>query len=145
MGAKFRSAPAVVTRAMHEAAQAVKADAEKSTATWKHKVTFTITQSGASFTIATNDEIYKFVDEGTRPHIIVPRNARVLRFATGGSPKTTPGRITAGGGSKGSGVVFTGRVNHPGTKARYFTKQLQKTWARGTAPYIARALEAHFR
>jgi hypothetical protein len=145
MGAKFRQAPAVVKRAMREAAEAVKADAEKSTATWKHKVTFAITAAGTGYTIATNDKIYGFVDEGTKPHVIVPRHGRVLRFATGGQPKTTPGRITAGGGSKGSNVVFTPRVNHPGTKARLFTKQLAQRWQRGTAPFIRHALEAHFR
>ena len=36
--------------------------------------------------------------EGTRPHAIFPRSARVLRFETPG------------------GVVFAGSVNHPGTR-----------------------------
>jgi hypothetical protein len=40
--------------------------------------------------------------EGTRPHLIVPRSAKVLRF---------PGR---------SGIVFARRVNHPGTKPNRF-------------------------
>lgn len=145
MGAKFRSAPQAVQKGMREAAEAVKADAEKSTATWKHKVNFIIQQDGPNFIIATNDEIYGYVDEGTKPHVIVPKRGRVLRFAAGGRPKTTPGKLTSGSGSAGGDIVFTPRVNHPGTKARLFTKQLAERWRRGAAPFVRRALEAHFR
>jgi len=43
-----------------------------------------------------------FVDAGTRPHKIYPRNASVLRFVAGGR------------------VRFATMVNHPGNKARNF-------------------------
>lgn len=43
-----------------------------------------------------------FVHEGTAPHLIVPVNAKVLRFEAGG------------------GVVFAARVQHPGTAANPF-------------------------
>lgn len=39
----------------------------------------------------------EFVRDGTRPHVIVPVRARVLRFEVGGD------------------VVYAARVNHPGT------------------------------
>lgn len=42
------------------------------------------------------------VEFGSRPHVIVPRRRKVLRFSAGGR------------------VVFTERVNHPGTKPRPF-------------------------
>lgn len=45
-----------------------------------------------------------FVHDGTRPHVIRPRNASVLRFPTR------------------SGIVFAAHVNHPGTKARPFLR-----------------------
>ena len=145
MGAKFKSAPHAVQKGMKQAADAVLLDFAKTTATWKHKPRFTVQHDGKTYTITTTDEIYGYVDEGTKPHVIVPRHGRVLRFAVGGRAKTTPGRITAGGGSPGKDVVFTPRVNHPGTKARLFTKQIAKMWQRGTAPYIRQALEEHFR
>jgi hypothetical protein len=45
--------------------------------------------------------------EGTRPHIIVPNRARVLRFSAGGR------------------VVYTHAVRHPGTRAnKYLTDNL---------------------
>lgn len=43
-----------------------------------------------------------FVHQGTRPHTILPRRASVLRFNVGGA------------------VVFTRRVNHPGTRPQPF-------------------------
>lgn len=46
-----------------------------------------------------------YVRDGTRAHVIVPRNASVLRFTSAaGSP------------------VFAHRVNHPGTKPNPFAK-----------------------
>jgi hypothetical protein len=127
MAAKFRQAPDAVQKGMREAAEAVKADFEKTTSGWKHQPEFSIDGDGMNFTISTDDEIYGYVDKGTRPHIIVAKNARVLRFETGGD------------------IVFTPRVNHPGTKARLFTEQIAKSWRRGTAPYVRQALEEHFR
>lgn len=46
----------------------------------------------------------RFVHEGTRPHVIRPRNARALRFEISGR------------------VIFAARVNHPGTRARPFLR-----------------------
>lgn len=47
--------------------------------------------------------------EGTKPHLIVANNAKVLRFV------------------KGSSIVYAHSVMHPGTKAnRYLTDNLRK-------------------
>jgi len=43
-----------------------------------------------------------YVHEGTRPHVIRPRNARALRFEAGGR------------------IVFAKRANHPGQRAQPF-------------------------
>lgn len=55
-----------------------------------------------------------FVELGTRPHTIVPRRAKALRFAVGGNA-TLSGRPRSG-----SSVIFTKRVRHPGTRAQPF-------------------------
>jgi hypothetical protein len=47
-----------------------------------------------------------YIRDGTRPHMIVPRSAKVLHF-----------RTDAGAS------VFTARVNHPGTRANAFAKR----------------------
>ena len=55
-----------------------------------------------SVTVGSDLEYAAMVNDGTRPHVIRPRNAKVLRFTVGGQ------------------VVFARVVNHPGTKARPF-------------------------
>ncbi|MER7135405.1 hypothetical protein ABT358_02530 [Streptomyces sp. NPDC000341] len=54
----------------------------------------------------------KFVLEGTRPHVIRPRRASVLRFEVGGR------------------VVFARKVNHPGTRANNFLGRALRTGCR---------------
>lgn len=52
--------------------------------------------------LGTNTEYAIFVEKGTGPHIIRPKNARVLAW------------------NDKSGAHFARRVNHPGTKAQPF-------------------------
>lgn len=54
------------------------------------------------------------VHEGSRPHDIVPRRRKALRFAPG-KGSTLSGRPRAG-----AQVVFARRVRHPGNKANPF-------------------------
>lgn len=54
------------------------------------------------FTVGSNVEYAPMVHDGTRPHVIRPRNARALRFVVGGR------------------VVYARVVHHPGTRARPF-------------------------
>lgn len=53
-----------------------------------------------------------FVEFGTAPHDIVPRNKKVLAFPAKGSA-TLSGRVR-----KGGQVIFARRVKHPGTRAK---------------------------
>lgn len=63
-----------------------------------------IVQTGFNVTgsVTSRANYSAFVHNGTDPHIIRPRNARALRFTSGGQ------------------VVFARYVNHPGTRARPF-------------------------
>lgn len=140
--AQFERQPAAVKKGMRDAAEAVKLDFELTTQGWKHKVTFTITEVGdTDLAVGTDDEIWKWVDEGTKPHDIVARNGALLRIPTGGAAKTIPGRLTSGAGARGSVIIFRKRVRHPGTKARRFTQEIQKRWTRGVQPFIRAAIE----
>lgn len=99
-------------------------DFEKTTAMWGSEPSFTVESDGEfSRVIGTDDENYQRIDEGTRPHVIVA-HGKALAFASGGSAKTRPRVIGSSGGSKGSGVVFTKRVNHPGTEGRAFAETI---------------------
>jgi hypothetical protein len=53
-------------------------------------------------TIVFDTDYSAFVNDGTRPHIIRPKNAKVLRFNVGGR------------------VVYAKVVHHPGTRPRPF-------------------------
>lgn len=54
------------------------------------------------FTVFTNVEYAQMVHDGTRPHIIRPKNAQALRFRVGNR------------------IVFARVVHHPGTRPRPF-------------------------
>ena len=61
------------------------------------------------FTVFSNDPIARFLDQGTKPHIIKPKTAKALRwFGVFGNP------------------IFARSVNHPGTSPLFF---VQKTRA----------------
>ena len=55
-----------------------------------------------------------FVELGTRPHIIRPRNRQALRFPAAGAKVTLAGRVRSGQGN--GAYAFAKVVHHPGTK-----------------------------
>lgn len=112
---------------------------EGTSRTWKHRPKFHKTVDVArdlvSTIVETDDNIYRFVDQGTRPHIIRPKNKKILAFQPGFTPKTSPGSLTSGGGGR-SGVRVVARVvRHPGSKPREFTAKIQEEMDRA-APRI---------
>jgi hypothetical protein len=132
-------------RAGTQVAADVLQDFKRTTATWQHKVTWTkqvvATAGQVLLNVGTADAIYRYVDEGTRPHVIRPRRARMLRFATGYQAKTTPGVIGSGPGGARGPVVYAKAVMHPGTKARGFSKAIAKKWRKPFAVAMQRALD----
>lgn len=145
LGDVYKRLPKAVERGMKKATEEAKKDFEKTVSSWEHKPSFTIEEQGnGEYVISTDDKIYSYVDLGTKPHTIRPRG-RFLRFSPGSRPKTSPGKITAGGGSRGSGVVYARVVRHPGIRARLFTRQITQRWRRGVAPFIRAELEEAIR
>lgn len=65
-----------------------------------------------SVTVGSDLEYAAAVNDGTRPHVIRPRRAKVLRFSVGGQ------------------VVFARLVNHPGTKGTKFLDKALEDVAR---------------
>lgn len=103
---------------------------QKTVATWEVKPEFQVmtevSGSRASFLIGTDDPIYRYVDFGTRPHIIRARNAPYLVFRVGGKPKTRPGILQSGPGRPGTRWVRVKEVHHPGIRKRGFTEIIEK-------------------
>jgi hypothetical protein len=116
-------------------------DFKRTTATWEHPVEFheSTHVAGDDQEIAvevwTEDEIYGYVNNGTKPHEIWAgfytgkSDKKVLAFVPGSVPKTTIGNLDAGPGAEGTGdAVYRAHVNHPGTKARRYDLQIEREW-----------------
>lgn len=103
---------------------------QATTRTWQRKPQFDVAvlQSGTDYVVVagTDDDIYGYVDTGTRPHIIRPRRSRYLRFQVGGRPKTRPGVIHSYPGAPGTDWRSAYFVLHPGAGARRFTATIAR-------------------
>lgn len=67
----------------------------------------------------------RMVEEGTRPHTIVPKTRRVLSWKTGSGGRyvtSASGRRRYQSGS--AGRAFAMKVNHPGTKPRPYMQAI---------------------
>lgn len=118
---------AAVKAAMRETAEGARNDFERTTATWENKPSFELIETTTGIVVGTDDQIYQYVDEGTRPHIIAPKAGKALRFMGGHRAKSTPRVIGSGsGGASGPVIIRRGAVQHPGTKARDFTEVISK-------------------
>ena len=137
--------------AMKRCATQVKRDYKKTTQSWSHQPEFkesvSIAGPGPILQVWTEDLIYKFVDEGTKPHEIWAgiytgkSDKKVLAFGSKFTPKTQPRVLGSGPGFSGGDVLFRPFVEHPGTKAREFSEMIQKDWE----PRFKREMEATLR
>ena len=136
---------------MRRVATQVRKDFGKTTATWEHKVEFkesvSIAGPGPILQVWTDDLIYKFVDQGTKPHEIWAgiytgkSNKKVLAFGSQFKAKTQPRVLGSGPGARGGDMIFRPFVQHPGTEAREFSEMIQKDWK----PRFKREMEATLR
>ena len=125
---------------------------DKVVESWKNKPTFQarkyIRPDKFSVTVfPTGDaaEIYTYVDQGTRPHLIMAKNVPYLKFRTGYSPKTLPNParvvIHPQGGKSTGPWVSAKVVHHPGSEPRKFSEAI----ARDIEPEFKRVIENTFR
>jgi hypothetical protein len=116
---------------------------ERTVETWRRKPKFDVLVDvgggEAVVLVGTDDEIYNYVDQGTRPHIIRPVKARRLRFQSGYKAKTTPRKIGSQAGGPFGDTVYAMQVMHPGSKAREFSPTIQK---RRRKPFTRRMVKA---
>ena len=96
-----------IERTMALGVEKAKGEIAALTRTWATPPTVEERTKGDDTLIVVTDKRWVFADEGTRPHVIRPKRAKVLRFTTS------------------AGVVFAKKVNHPGQKAQYLTKKVQ--------------------
>lgn len=126
---------AVMKKAVQKSADLTRRDLESTTRTWDHKPKFAVIveQNATLFSVfaGTNDDIYRYVDEGTKPHDIKPKRSKFLRFSSGYKAKGKTGVIGSQEGGSSGDDVFSRGVHHPGFAGRHFTvliaKRRQKT------------------
>jgi hypothetical protein len=123
-------------RELHDAldhtANIIRDDFHKTTDTWHNKPDFKKIGPRSTFgqlevIVETRDEIYSYVEYGTRPHVIVPKK-RGGRLAFRGKyvAKTRPGVISSRAGGAKGGLRFAKQVQHPGTQPRHFSATIAK-------------------
>ena len=128
--------------ALYNAGKQIKKDFEGTVKTWDHKPEFEVTPTNlrtatqwirkAEVEVTTDDEIYGFVDRGTKPHVIMAgiytgkSKKKSLAFPSVWAPKSKPGNLRARRGFKGKVDTFVPSVHHPGTEARGSTKMIAK-------------------
>ena len=99
---------------------------EKTVRTWQTRVRFIVRKTKLGRSVYTLSRTYRYVDLGTRPHIIRARRAPALKFKAGGKPKTKPGTLASYQGKPGKDWRSAQSVRHPGTEPRGFTDEIAK-------------------
>ena len=140
---KVESCAKEIKAALKDEGRDVVKEYEKTVATWKKKPKFEsivdVSGGDAAVLTGTDSEIYGYVDEGTRPHIIRPVRASRLRFKSGYKAKTQPRKIGSQAGGAFGDTVYAMQVRHPGSKAREFSPTIQK---RRRKPFTRRMVGA---
>lgn len=125
-------------------------DLEATTRTWDHKVKFVVVveENASAYAIfaGTNDDIYNYVDRGTKAHDIFPKRSKYLRFYGGYRAKTRVGIIGSQEGGASGEAVFRQSVHHPGFAGRNFAatiaRRRQKTLEQEMSQSIAKVARA---
>jgi len=132
-----------IQNGLDAAAVGARADFEATTQTWRTAVTFTIEDIGTfGRRVSTANTIYGYVNDGTKPHTIVAKPGKSLRFGTPYDAKTRPRVLGSSHGGSGSDIVVTKRVRHPGTQPRDFAQTIAKKWDKELARVLQRAIDA---
>jgi hypothetical protein len=126
---------------MEDAAEAAKKDIEATFETWSHKPTVDVKERSDGYSLTVNDDVWNMLDKGTRAHRIVARRAKRLRFFGGYRAKTRPGFIGSQAGGASGGVVFRQSVNHPGTKARSWSKLIGTKYRAQLQTFISKRIK----
>jgi hypothetical protein len=128
----------------------VKTDFKKTTRTWKHQVKFetliSLKPPGPTILIGTDDQVWNWLNEGTRPHAIFAgiftgkSNKKALAFPSRFKPKTKVKSLKSTAGSKGGPTVVVPFVQHPGTEAREWGLLIAKRRQRWFKKQMERAM-----
>lgn len=113
---------------------------QNTTRTWQHKPTFETIKQPRGWAIKTTDQIYNWVDQGTRPHTITAKNVPFLVFRYPYRSATVPNVISSRAAARGNNWARKRSVQHPGTEARNFTDIIIRRLQQRAANRVRQAL-----
>lgn len=117
-------------KAALKTAHLVERDLKSTTRTWTHQPKFSVNvlpiDNPYTIIAGTDDDIYGYVDAGTRPHTIRPKRSKYLRFYSGYRSKTRVNIIGSREGGSSGEAVFRQEVHHPGFAGRNFLAQIAR-------------------
>ena len=136
-----RKAKREIERAVESTKPAVLREFQAVVRNWEHQPNFIAKREEFTLTVrpaGRNAKIWRYVNDGTRPHKIRAKNAPNLVFQAGKYvPKTKPiGQFGGPGIVVGAQWVSTKEVDHPGTKPRHFDSRISNKMA----PVLAKAV-----
>lgn len=139
-----------IRRAIDKTKRPVVREFDKVVADWEHKPRFIAKQENFQLyvrPVGPHAKIWRYVNDGTRPHKIKARRAPFLAFQAGQYvPKTKPiGQFGGPGIVRGAKWVKTQEVNHPGTKARHFDFRISNRMAPVLAKEMRDAISRVFK
>jgi len=141
-----------IEKALKDTQNRLRKDFERTVSTWSRAVDFEDdlhVRKGdpeASTIVYTEDEIYGYVNNGTRPHQIWAgfytgrSDKTALAFPSLFVPKTRPGSLRSRPGMRGGDTVYRPFVHHPGTEAREFDEQIKDKEEKWVAKRLEQAL-----
>ncbi len=118
---------AAIRKALEKSAKETKKLFKKTTRTWNHQPVFETRIKDDSAEVGTNDERYKWINDGTPDRPISPKTAGGrLAWQSKFVPKTIPRKIMSRQGGKSGPVdTFRRQVYHHEIEARNFAEVIQ--------------------
>lgn len=108
--------------------------------TWKSKARFVkdvkASQTLTTVKVKTGSNVYRYLTQGTNPHIIAPKEDNptgLLSYQVDFTPKTVVGELKSRPGGKSGAYINLPIVEHPGNEARNYEELIideQLPWIR---------------
>lgn len=125
---------------LDKVARGMKKDFEATTRTWTEAPVFKIVKGRGSRTVRTTDQVYHWVNFGTRPHVIRVRVKKALAWRYPYRHKSVLTRIGSRAGYTGKQTRFAKEVQHPGIRPRRYDLKIAKKWQKAFPPDMQRAI-----
>lgn len=129
-----------VRRATEQETGLIIADLQKTIASWSKPARFVARVGPTGAEVRTDNEIWNMLDAGTKPHLIIAKPGKLLRFPANYAAKTRAKSLSSGSGGASGPIRFARIVRHPGTFARRWTETAQAESARRYPPAVQAAI-----